>query len=144
MTDDQDATQPEPAPHIDPPAGEREDGSGQQDAARGVPLAAGPGGEPIVTEAQAKAPSLAAASPDASPAAPAETLAGKVLERGWSPSGSKVTIAPVPPLESVTLPPLEDGGEGLVIPAEGAEVDAATAERALQVATEAGFRLQEL
>jgi hypothetical protein len=134
MTDDMDATQPEAAPHVDP----------ADDAGRDFPMTAGPDGAPAVTQAQANAPSLAAASPDASPAAPAATLAGKVIEPGWTPSGAKVTLAPVPPMGSLTLPPLEGGGEGIVIEVDGTEVDADAAQRALKVATEAGFRLQEL
>lgn len=143
MTEDQ-ATEPEPAPHIDPPDSDREDGSEQDEAAQDTPLAVGPDGTPAVTQAQANAPSLAAPAPDAAPAAPAEALAGKVLGPGWTPSGATVTLAPVPPLGSVTLPPLEDGGKGLVIEAGGTEVDADTARRAHEAALAAGFRLQEL
>lgn len=140
MNDAQAATQPEPAPHVDPPPDDQEGGSLQQDA----PSGAVPGGTTAITQAQANAPSLAAGSPDASPAGPAWALAGKILDPDWTPSGGKVTLAPVPPLGSVTLPPLEDGGEGLVIDAAGTEVDADTARRAQEAALKAGCRLQEL
>ena len=104
----------------------------------------GPDGKPAVTQAQANASSLATPSPDAAPAAPAAIPGGRVLAPGDKPSGDRVRLAPVPPLESVTLPPLEDGGKGYVIPAEGTEVDADTAMRAHEAAVAAGFRLQEL
>jgi hypothetical protein len=61
-----------------------------------------------------------------------------------SRTDGRVTLAPVPPLESLTLPPLEEGGKEYVIPAAGVEVDADTALRAQEAATCAGFRLQEL
>ena len=104
----------------------------------------GPDGKVTVTAAQANAGSLAAPSPDASPAAPAQVPGGRVLAPGDKPKGDRVRLAPVPPLESVTLPPLEDGGKGFIIPAGGIEVDADTAQRAHEAAVAAGFRLQEL
>lgn len=101
-------------------------------------------GTPVVTEAQAQSASLAAPAPDDAPPASAQVPAGRVLEPGDEPSGDRVTLAPVPPLESVTLPPLEDGGEGFVIGADGLEMDADTARRAMAAAFHAGLRLQQI
>ena len=95
-------------------------------------------GKPAVSPAQAQSASLSAPSPDASPAV-TQAPAGRVLA-----PGERVTLAPVPPLGSLTLPPLEDGGESLVIEKDGTEVDAATAVRAREAAVAAGFRLREL
>ena len=94
-------------------------------------------GKPAVSPAQAQSASLSAPSPDAP--SPAVAHAGRVLA-----PGERVTLAPVPPLGSLTLPPLEDGGESLVIEEAGTEVDAATAVRAREAAVAAGFRLREL
>lgn len=101
-------------------------------------------GTPVVTEAQAQSASLAAPAPDAAPPASAQVTAGRVIEP-WEdlPSGS-IRLAPVPPLTSVTLPPLEDGGEGIVIGEDGIVLDGDTARRAVEAATRAGLRLQEL
>jgi hypothetical protein len=44
----------------------------------------------------------------------------------------------------VTLPPLEDGGEGIVIAEAGTEVDAETARRAHEAAQQAGFKLRTI
>lgn len=55
-----------------------------------------------------------------------------------------VNLATVPPMGSLTVPPLEDGGETVVIDVYGTEVDTATAERAYAAAQTAGFSLREL
>jgi hypothetical protein len=97
-----------------------------------------------VTQAQAQSASLAAPSPDDAPPAMPEAPPGRVLGPGEVPSGDRIRLAPVPPLGSVTLPPLEEGGKSLVIEEGGTEVDAETAQRASAAAIRAGFRLQEL
>jgi hypothetical protein len=53
-------------------------------------------------------------------------------------------LATVPPMGSLTVPPLENGGEAVVIDVYGTEVDEATAERAYAAAQTAGFSLREL
>jgi hypothetical protein len=55
-----------------------------------------------------------------------------------------VNLATVPPMGKLTVPPLEDGGEAVVIDVYGTEVDQATAERAYAAAQTAGFNLREL
>jgi hypothetical protein len=55
-----------------------------------------------------------------------------------------VNLATVPPMGKLTVPPLEDGGESVVIDVYGTEVDQATAERAYAAAQTAGFSLREL
>jgi hypothetical protein len=44
---------------------------------------------------------------------------------------------------SLTIPPLDDGGESVVITTEGADVSEETAERAREAARLAGLRLTE-
>jgi hypothetical protein len=55
-----------------------------------------------------------------------------------------VNLATVPPMGSLTVPPLEAGGETTVIDVYGTEVDEATAERAHAAARAAGLNLREL
>jgi hypothetical protein len=55
-----------------------------------------------------------------------------------------VNLATVPPMGKLTVPPLEDGGETVIIDVYGIEVDKATAERAYAAAQTAGFSLREL
>jgi hypothetical protein len=55
-----------------------------------------------------------------------------------------LNLATVPPMGSLTVPPLENGGEAVVIDVYGTEVDEATAERAYAAAQTAGFSLREL
>jgi hypothetical protein len=55
-----------------------------------------------------------------------------------------VNLATVPPMGSLTVPPLNDGGESVVIDVYGTEVDEATAERAFAAARAAGLTLREL
>jgi hypothetical protein len=54
-----------------------------------------------------------------------------------------VRLAPVG-FGSLTVPPLEAGGESVVITAEGTDCDEETAERAHEAARLAGFRLREI
>jgi hypothetical protein len=56
----------------------------------------------------------------------------------------KVILATVAPLGSVTVPPLEEGGETVVITPDGTEVDEETAERALAAAQSGGYKLVQL
>lgn len=112
--------------------------------AQDAPEATGPDGQPVVTAAQAQAQDLAAPAPDAAPAAPSDVPPGRVLGPGETPSSGRVTLAPVPPLGSLTLPPLEEGGQQIVIEAEGTEVSQKAAQRAYEAALRAGVRLQEL
>lgn len=69
------------------------------------------------------------------PAAPDEP-------REPSPDGT-VRLAPVN-FGSLTVPPLEPGGESVVITAEGTDCDPETAGRAHEAARLAGFRLREV
>jgi hypothetical protein len=55
-----------------------------------------------------------------------------------------VNLATVPPMGSLTVPPLQDGGNTVVIDVYGTEVDEATAERAHAAARAAGLTLREL
>lgn len=55
-----------------------------------------------------------------------------------------VNLAAVPPMGSLTVPPLEEGGESVVIDVYGTEVDEETAERAYAAAQAAGLSLREL
>lgn len=59
------------------------------------------------------------------------------------PADGKVRLAPAG-FGSLTLPPLEPGGETTEITAEGTDVDEETAERAYEAAQLAGFTLREL
>lgn len=104
----------------------------------------GPDGSPALTASQAQAASLAAPPPDAAPAAPSDVPAGRILGPDEKPSDGRVTLAPVPPLGSLTLPSLDEGGKAVVIEADGTEVSQKVAQRAHQEALRAGLRLQEL
>lgn len=55
-----------------------------------------------------------------------------------------VTLATRPPMDRLTVPPLEGGGETVTITAEGTEVDDATAARAHEAARLAGISLREI
>lgn len=114
------------------------------------------------TAAEASAP---AAKPPG-PAAPAprqqpkqEALAGTPAEPPQIPTGFPEPVTPDEPRElaadgkvrlapagfgSLTVPPLEPGGETVVIGPEGTDVDEETAERAYEAARLAGFTLREL
>jgi hypothetical protein len=103
------------------------------------------GAPEAVSQSQANAADLAAPSPDAAPPALPQIPGGRVLDPAERlAAGGRVRLAPVPPLGSVILSPLEEGGQGIVIEEGGTEVDAETAERAHEAAMRAGFRLQEL
>lgn len=55
-----------------------------------------------------------------------------------------VTLYAVPPMGTMTVPPLEgDDGEPVVITRYGTEVDLATAQRAHEAAALAGFSIRE-
>lgn len=55
-----------------------------------------------------------------------------------------VNLATVPPMGSLTVPPLDEAGDTVVIDVYGTEVDEATAERAHAAARAAGLSLREL
>lgn len=55
-----------------------------------------------------------------------------------------VRLATVPPLGSVTVPPLDEGGPTAVITRDGTEVDETTAERALAAAQSGGYKLVQI
>ncbi|HMH89693.1 MAG TPA: hypothetical protein VK586_01280 [Streptosporangiaceae bacterium] len=55
----------------------------------------------------------------------------------------KVTLRAVAPVGSVTIPPLEPGGESVLITREGTQVDVDTARRAHEAAARSGFTLRE-
>jgi hypothetical protein len=59
--------------------------------------------------------------------------------------GDTVTLYAVPPMGTMTVPPLEDGddSEPVVITRYGTQVDGATADRAHEAAALAGFTLRE-
>jgi hypothetical protein len=103
-------------------------------------------GDPVEEGADASAAPFEQASPDAAlavdPGNPESVPQGDPAP--VVPAGGKVTLAPVAPLGSVTLPPLEDGGEGIVIAEGGTEVDAETAARAHEAARQAGFKLRTI
>ena len=84
-------------------------------------------GDPVPEGEDQSAAPLEEASPDAATALAVDPGNPEAVPQGApapSSSGSgKVTLAPVPPLGSVTLPPLEDGGEGIVIAEGGTEVE---------------------
>jgi hypothetical protein len=55
----------------------------------------------------------------------------------------KVTIYAVPPMGTLTVPPLDGKGESVVIDRYGTEVDEATAQRAREAAAASGFSIRE-
>jgi hypothetical protein len=59
------------------------------------------------------------------------------------PADGLVRLFPVPPLESLTLPPFEGDRAPVVIGPEGADVDPETAQRAHAEAMRAGHKLRE-
>jgi hypothetical protein len=103
-------------------------------------------GDPVEEGTDQSAAPLEQASPDAAlavdPGNPESVPQGDSAPR--VATGGKVTLAPEPPLGSVTLPPIEDGGEGIVIAEGGTEVDADTAQRAHEAAQRAGFKLRTI
>ena len=102
-------------------------------------------GDPTEEGADASAAPLEQASPDTALAVdPGNPESVQQGDSAPVPTGGKVTLAPVAPLRSVTLPPLEDGGEGIVIAEAGTEVDAETARRAHEAAQQAGFKLRTI
>jgi hypothetical protein len=113
-------------------------------AASPVPPAAKAGTAPSPA-AQDKA----AASPDKATEAPAAPI-GTGFPEPVTPgeprvaADGKVILATARPYGSLTLPPLEPGGETTVITGDGTEVDEKTAQRAREAAHLAGFRLTEL
>lgn len=81
------------------------------------------------------------------PAAPATTTdTGELLIPQPMPPAREgfVNLATVPPMGSLTVPPLQDGGDTVVIDVYGTEVDEATAGRAHAAARAAGLTLREL
>lgn len=103
----------------------------------GIPAAPDP-----AKPAPARAPAPAAPGPDPIPTGFPEAAAPDL---GRAPAADGMTrLATVPPFGSLTVPPLEAGGESVVITAEGTDVDAGTAERAQEAARLAGFRLREV
>jgi hypothetical protein len=61
-----------------------------------------------------------------------------------APEPRHVTLAVSGALSALHLPPIDEGGEAVVITAEGTQVDEATARRAREAAREAGFSLAEV
>ena len=53
-----------------------------------------------------------------------------------------VILATQPPMGALTVPPLKEDGEAVIIAADGTEVDEATAARAHEAARLAGFTLR--
>lgn len=97
-------------------------------------------------------PPIPTGFPVAADAAPVQSGGITVTETGTAvyPQPMKparpghVNLATVPPMGSLTVPPLEDGGETVTIDVYGVEVDDATAERAYAAAQAAGLTLREL
>jgi hypothetical protein len=54
-----------------------------------------------------------------------------------------VTLYAIPPMGTMTVPPLGDGDEAIVITRYGTVVDTATARRAHEAAAASGFRIRE-
>jgi hypothetical protein len=101
-------------------------------------------------EAAAQADEAMAAALEPEPSREADALAGIGLDKpatAPAPPSTKpgmVTLAPLPPLASVTLPGAGKDGADLVIGEQGAEVDEATAQHAREVAWLSGLRLREI
>jgi hypothetical protein len=106
-------------------------------AARAVP-AAGPAKD---APAKDDAPADAPREPDPIPTGFPEPVSAEP-EREPSPDGM-VRLVPVG-FGHLTVPPLELGGESVVITAEGTDCDEETAARAHEAAHLAGFRLREV
>ena len=91
----------------------------------------------------ASAPAPKAADKDKPPAIPTGFPEPAVAEEPPKAKDGNVILA-APERRSVTLPPLDEGGETVVITADGTEVDEDSAQRAHAAALAAGFRLREL
>jgi len=97
----------------------------------GAPLNT-PAPESSVPQAEQPEPAPVIADPAAAPPDP---------DKPRTPG--KVTIYAVPPMGTLTVPPLDGDGEAVVIDRHGTEVDEATAERARQAAAASGFSIRE-
>jgi len=75
---------------------------------------------------------------------PAPKVAPQAAPKPPAPDApGKVTLAVRWPMGSLTLPPLDDDGEAIVITEAGTEVDEATAVRAREAAALSGLSLVE-
>jgi hypothetical protein len=124
------------------------DGGSRPAAPADVPA---PKSAPPAPAATARQPAPAPQIPDPAVTAPqpggiAVTDTGTLLfpQPMKPPKPGFRNLATVPPMGSLTVPPLDAGGEAVVIDVYGTEVDEATAERAYAAAQTAGFSLQEL
>jgi hypothetical protein len=97
--------------------------------------------KPEAVPAEDAPPAEAATEPDPIPTGFPEPVAAEP-EREPSPDGM-VRLVPVG-FGHLTVPPLELGGESVVITAEGTDCDEETAARAHEAAHLAGFRLREI
>lgn len=130
--DQSDAPKETAAPDASEPA------AADSGAARAVPAGV------AATDAPAKAdesPADAAHEPDPIPTGFPEPVSA-AAEREPSPDGM-VRLVPVG-FGHLTVPPLELGGESVVITSEGTDCDEETAARAHEAAHLAGFRLREV
>lgn len=94
------------------------------------------GGDDVALPAVPDAPAIPTGFPELPAFAPPEPR--KPSRPGY------VTLATRPPVGSLSVPPLEGGGETVTITVDGTEVDAGTAARARHAATLAGTTLREL
>jgi hypothetical protein len=87
-----------------------------------------PGGHARIVEQPEPAPKV---TPPAPPSPPVPDPPGKV------------TLYAIPPMGTMTVPPLDPGGEPVVITRYGTVVDTATARRAHEAAAASGFAIRE-
>ena len=103
----------------------------------------GTSGDGVTVADSAQGPDAAQAHTDALGLGPATAGAAKPKAAAAAVPAGLVTLIPVPPLSSVVLTGRGPDGTDLVIPAEGLEVDEATAQAARESAWQSGLRLRE-
>jgi hypothetical protein len=135
-------------------SGDQPGGKGPELSVRTVqvppPAAAAAGKAPAAAAAVPAPPPIPTGFPE--PASPAEEGGAALSDTGallfpqpMQPARpGHVNLAAVPPMGSLTVPPLEEGGDSVVIDVYGTEVDEETAERAYAAAQAAGLSLREL
>lgn len=98
---------------------------------------------PLSTPAPA-ASGIVQPEPATGPPEPApQPAAPKAPPRPPHDPGDTVTLYAVPPMGTMTVPPLDGDGEPVVITRYGTQVDGATADRAHEAAALAGFTIRE-
>jgi hypothetical protein len=100
------------------------------------------GDQPAEDDDQSDAP-LEQASPDKAAVGGQEAASAPPAPPA-APAPPRVTLAVSAPVSALHVPPLEDGGEVVVITRDGTEVDEVTARRAHEAADFAGFTLREI